>query len=160
MTIIKNTNQDGYFVYRLLNRNGAVIFVGKAKNLNKLFNNSEKISEDISEIEYIVCSSESEMIWKEIYYINLFYNTLSKNKARVYQDGIIKDMNFNDRWIPYRYFESSSEKYSYLQEKYIKYVVNVPDFDYKNLIHIDNHEKLNDIGREKNAISKKMVYGS
>ncbi len=44
------------------------------------------------------------------------------------------------------------------KEKYEKYVINAPKYDYSSLIHILDNYKLNQIGVSKYAISQKWFY--
>ena len=43
------------------------------------------------------------MAWKEIYYINLYYNELSTNISDVYLGGQMKDICLDDEWKRYKY---------------------------------------------------------
>ena len=49
-------------------------------------------------------------------------------------------------WKRYKYDHQLENKDIGLLERYNKYIIEVPDHDYKSLIHIIDHEKLNDIG--------------
>lgn len=93
------------------------------------------------------------MVWKEIYYINLYFNEYSKNTSQVY--GHITDICLNDIWKKYDYSgrlhhfneKEMMEKYNVLQ--------NIDPKQYRSLIHIITNEKLNNIGKDKFALSKK-----
>ena len=55
-----------------------------------------QLQDDIDRIEFIECDSEAEMAWKEVYYINLFYNSLSKNKNNIFfGGGKLKDIGIS-----------------------------------------------------------------
>ena len=101
------------------------------------------------------------MAWKEIYYINLFYNNKSENISGVYSKGPkMEDIHLPDKWIKYNYESTVAKRgrFSNLAKKYEKYVVNLPKYDYKNLIHILEHKKLNEIGNDDNSISQQWFF--
>ena len=149
------TKERKYYVYRFLNKQNIIVYVGRTGNLHQRFLQHEHLTDDIERIEYIECDSEAEMAWKEIYYINLYYNDLSTNISDVYLNGKMKDIGLNDKWKRYKYDHQLKNKDIGLLERYNKYVIEVPDHDYKSLIHIIDHEKLNAIGKDKFAISQK-----
>lgn len=143
------------FVYRFLNKDGTVIYVGKTINLKQRFSQHEHLTEDVKKIEYISCDLLADMAWKEIYYINLFYNKLSTNVSDVYEGGVT-DLKINDIWKEYK-IEDIKNDYNNdeIIELYNKYVIDVPKYDYKKMIHIVNHNKLNKIGDDTYALSRK-----
>ena len=144
-----------YYVYRFLNKDNVVTYVGRTTNLRQRFLQHEHLTNLVSKIEYIECDSEAEMAWKEIYYINLFYNDLSTNVSDVYLGGKMKDIGLIDKWKKYKFQHQVENKIIGTLEKYNKYVVNVPSYDYESLIHIIEHVKLNEIGNDKYSISQK-----
>lgn len=144
-----------YYVYRFLNKDNIIIYVGRTGNLYQRFLQHDHLTDEVSKIEYIECDSEAEMVWKEIYYINLYYNNLSTNISDVYLNGKMKDIGLGDKWKRYKFKYQSDEKDIGSLDKYNKYVVEIPNYDYKSLIHIIEHEKLNDIGKYKYSISQK-----
>ena len=149
------TKKRKYYVYRFLNKQNIIVYVGRTGNLYQRFLQHEHLTDDIARIEYIECDSEAEMAWKEIYYINLYYNDLSTNISDVYLNGKMKDIGLNDKWRRYKYKHQLENKDVGSIERYNKYVIEVPNYDYKSLIHIIDHEKLNDIGKDKYSISQK-----
>ena len=149
------TKERKYYVYRFSNKQNVIVYVGRTGNLHQRFLQHEHLTDDIKKIEYIECDSEAEMAWKEIYYINLYYNDLSTNISDVYLNGKMKDIGLNDKWRRYKYDHQLENKDIGLLERYNKHVIEVPDYDYKSLIHIIDHEKLNAIGKDKFAISQK-----
>ena len=149
------TKERKYYVYRFLNKQNIIVYVGRTGNLYQRFLQHEHLTNDIERIEYIECDSEAEMAWKEIYYINLYYNELSTNISDVYLNGKMKDIGLNDKWKRYKYDHQLENKDIGSLERYNKHVIDVPNYDYKSLIHIIDHEKLNDIGKDKYSISQK-----
>lgn len=149
------TKERKYYVYRFLNKDNIITYVGRTVDLYKRFLQHDHLTDDVSKIEYIECDSEAEMAWKEIYYINLFYNDFSTNISDVYLGGQLKDIGLEDKWRRYKYQYQPKNKEIGTLEKYNKYVIEVPNYDYKSLIHIVDHEKLNGIGRDKYAITQK-----
>lgn len=144
---VVNKMQNGYYVYRFKNEDGIIIYVGKTVNLENRFKNHEHMTEDVKIIEYIECASEADMAWKEIYYINLYYNELSMNVTDVYLNGNVTDMCLNDKWKLYTCtIEKNDLNDEIIMENYNKYVLNLPNYDYKSLINILEHDKLNSIG--------------
>lgn len=100
---------DKYYVYRFKNTDGFIVYVGKTKNLKQRFKQHEHLTEDVNTIEYIECSSEADMMWKEIYYINLFKNENTTNAASVCKDKPT-DLYLDDIWIKYHYVHRQSKK--------------------------------------------------
>ena len=149
------TKERKYYVYRFLNKDNIITYVGRTVDLYKRFLQHDHLTDEVSKIEYIECDSEAEMAWKEIYYINLYYNELTTNISDVYLGGKMKDIGLNDKWINYKYQYQLKNKEFGTLEKYKKYVIEVPNYNYKNLIHIVEHEKLNAIGSDKYAITQK-----
>lgn len=149
------TKERKYYVYRFLNKDNIITYVGRTVNLYKRFLQHDHLTETVSKIEYIECESEAEMAWKEIYYINLYYNELSTNLSDVYRGGQMKDIGLNDKWRKYKHPHHIENKEIGTLEKYNKYVIEIPNYDYKSLIHIIDHEKLNKIGEDKFAITQK-----
>ena len=127
-----------FYVYRFKNAEEIILYVGRTKNLTQRFKQHEHLTSDVVRIEYIECSSEAEMVWKEIYYINLFYNELSTNTADVYNNGKITDINLNDTWIEYNteLLTQSRVDYNISLNTYNSFLEDIPKYDYKNLIHI------------------------
>lgn len=149
------TKERKYYVYRFLNKYNVITYVGRTVDLYKRFLQHDHLTDEVSKIEYIECDSEAEMAWKEVYYINLYYNELSTNISDVYLGGQMKDIGLDDKWRRYKYQYQPEIKDIGTLEKYNKYVVNIPNYDYKSLIHIIDHQKLNEIGKDKYAITQK-----
>ena len=149
------TKERKYYVYRFLNKDNVITYVGRTDDLYKRFLQHDHLTDEVSKIEYIECDSEAEMAWKEVYYINLYYNELSTNISDVYLGGQMKDIGLDDKWRRYKYQYQPESKDIGTLEKYNKYVVNIPNYDYKSLIHIIDHQKLNEIGKDKYAITQK-----
>lgn len=88
-----------YYVYRFKDKDDNILYVGRTHNLKQRFRNHEHLTDNIITIEYIECSTETEMAIKEIYYINLYYNNDSTNIRDVYAKP--NDLGFKDKWIKY-----------------------------------------------------------
>lgn len=96
-------------VYRFLNKDNEIIYVGKAKNLKQRIHNHfsgyghlpETCYKNISKVEYIACKSITEMSIKEIYFINK-YNPLYNTKDK-YEDSDIFSLKIFDenKWTKY-----------------------------------------------------------
>lgn len=153
----KNLHRRKYFVYRFLNKDGVIIYVGKTINLHNRFKQHERLNDEVSKIEYIVCDSEAEMAWKEIYYINLYRNELTKNIFDVYKNETMADIGLLDLWKKYESLHKPTDIGTL--ERYKTYVTSVPNYDYEHLIHIVEHRKLNEIGSDKYSISQKWFLG-
>ena len=65
---------DKYYVYRFVNKDDVIVYVGSSTNMTKRFLNHMQLQDDIDRIEFIECESEAEMAWKEVYYINFIIN--------------------------------------------------------------------------------------
>lgn len=150
---------DKYYVYRFVNKDDVIVYVGSSTNMTKRFLNHMQLQDDIDRIEFIECESEAEMAWKEVYYINLFCNSLSKNKNNIFfGGGKLKDIGLQDKWKKFKFAYIEHYKINPSKEKYEKYVINAPKYDYSSLIHILDNYKLNQIGVSKYAISQKWFY--
>lgn len=148
---------EKYYVYRFKDKNENIIYVGRTANLINRFKNHEHLTKDVKRIEYIECDSEAEMAWKEIYYINLYYNELSMNVSDVYLNGKIKDIGLTDEWKTYssknfidKNIQLTDEE---LIDNYQKYIINSPKYNYKDLINILDNHKLNSIGENIYSLS-------
>lgn len=95
-----------YFVYRFLDKKNNIIYVGKSKqDLEKRFRSHTHLPDTCYnltyKIEYIKCSTESDMSIKEIYYINkyrhdgVFFNVLDMT-------AVPTSVDFNDKWKQYK----------------------------------------------------------
>lgn len=146
-----------FSVYRFINNTNDIVYVGRTKNLVRRFLAPKYIDDNIKRIEYIECKTEADMIWKEIYYINLFFNEKSLNRSDVYKNGVV-DMHFNDVWKVYcNNYEVYHINENLINERLT--VLNCQDLIQKiHLLHVLNKEKLNDIGSSKYDLSKKWFY--
>ena len=90
--------ENKYYVYRFKDKNDNILYVGRTHDLKERFRNHQNLTDDIVTIEYIECSTETDMVIKEIYYINLYFNDASKNIKDVYDKP---SEWFNDEWIRY-----------------------------------------------------------
>lgn len=88
-----------YYVYRFKDKNDNILYVGRTHNLKKRFNQHSHLTDNIVTIEYIECAAETDMVIKEIYYINLYFNENSTNIKDIYDKP--SDLGFNDKWIKY-----------------------------------------------------------
>ena len=96
------------FVYRFIDKNDNVIYIGKTEMLNQRISYHinghghlpKKCIEEITNIQYLVMSSTILMDIKEIYYINLYKPKYNSNYIANEPGFIIKEFN-NDKWINY-----------------------------------------------------------
>lgn len=144
--------QNKYYVYRFKDQNDNIVYVGRTKNLLQRLHSHEQLDQ-VCKVEYIQCSSEAEMVWKEIYYINLYYNEFSRNKSDVYQNEPMKDIGLKDTWRHCWHNHVIDHENNY--ENFEKHFENLHMENYKELITIVDHEKLNAIGDSKYALSEK-----
>lgn len=122
--------KNGYYVYRFKDKNNNIIYVGKTVNLDQRFKQHEHLTKNVKTIEYIKCETESDMSWKEIYYINLYKNDKTTNIASVY-NGKSKEIDFGDKWIKYNVKNKK-------QKEQIKlYIDDVEDPDDKYVICVN-----------------------
>ena len=120
-----------YYVYRFLDKSKNVIYVGKSKqDLEQRFRGHLHLPEEcydlVYKIEYIECSTESDMSIKEIYYINkyrntnFFFNVLDTTELPI-------SVVFNDKWREYKgplgsnFYKSVNYKKGYTNEKNVRY---------------------------------------
>lgn len=98
---------SGFYVYRFLNMDNKVLYVGRTHNLDQRFINHTHLTKHVEKIEYITCDTEIEMVIKEIYYINLYYNELSTNERDVYDKPT--NFSFTDKWNLYKKLPAASD---------------------------------------------------
>lgn len=97
------------FVYRILNKENEIIYVGKTESLptrtNQHFSKSnshlsKKAKEEMHKVQFIAMNSSALMDIKEIYYINLYKPKY--NASYVYDEGSFTISDFSsDMWIDY-----------------------------------------------------------
>ena len=97
------------FVYRILNKDGEVIYVGKTESLpnryNQHFSKASshlplKAREEVHKLQFMAMSSSALMDIKEIYYINLYKPKY--NMSYVYDEDAFTISDFsNDVWLDY-----------------------------------------------------------
>lgn len=124
-------DESMYYVYRFLDKAKNVIYVGKSKqDLEQRFRGHLHLPEEcynqVYKIEYVECSTESDMSIKEIYYINkyrntnIFFNVLDTTELPT-------SVEFNDKWKQYKgplgahFHKSINYKKGYASEKTIRY---------------------------------------
>lgn len=95
-----------YYVYRFLDKSKNIIYVGKSKQeLEQRFKGHkhlpDKCYSSVHKIEFISCSTETDMNIKEIYYINK-YNNGNGYFNLLDLAEIPKSVEFNDKWKMYR----------------------------------------------------------
>ena len=73
----------GYIVYRYLNLNGEVIYVGKTDNLKRRFNEhkSEDMYKECYKVEYIELDNPADIEIYETYYINKYKPKYNSSKV-------------------------------------------------------------------------------
>lgn len=131
------------------------MYVGRTKNLQQRFLQHSHLTKEVAKIEYIECQTEADMVWREIYYINLYYNMLSSNISNVYDNGKITTINLKDKWREYKIIQSQRTlEDDLLVKNHTNYVHNLPTYNYTTLIHIIENEKLNKIGKSKYSLSR------
>lgn len=92
--------QKKYYVYRFKDKDNIIIYVGRTIDLHERFIHHHKPLDNVDKIEYIECQTEADMLWKEVYYINLFKNDKTINKQFVSNDRPI-DLLLNDEWVEF-----------------------------------------------------------
>ena len=120
-----------YYVYRFLDKSKNIIYVGKSKQeLEKRFSRHLHLPDDcyklVRKIEYIECTTETDMSIKEIYYINKYKN--DGGYFNILDIGELPtSVVFDDKWKTYRgpldsHFSNSLNYIKgYSKEKEIRY---------------------------------------
>ena len=138
-----------YYIYRFLDKNKNILYVGKTNDLKECFVNHNHLTNEVDKIEYIECQSSGEADWKEPYYINLFYSPYLKNTEFVNDDSHeITNLHITDKWIVY-------ESYDGIEVFYRDFVVSNSLMMNPELIHIFSNPKMNLIGRKNNSITQR-----
>ena len=113
--------KNNYYVYRFKDKQENIIYVGRTHDLNQRFKQHEHLTDDVVKIEYIECANETDMVIKEIYYINLYFNKNSTNIKDIYDRPI--DYGFTDEWKEY------VKKQSELRQRTIRTIYNTEDYN-------------------------------
>lgn len=133
----------GYYVYRFLNKNNSIIYIGRTDNLNRRMNYehftkkghlTQKCYEQTTSIEFLSLCSESEMKIYELFLINKYdpiYNIKDKNKDH---------FSFE---LPEMKWEKYSKFLGYKQKQYLTLEINM-DF-LTNTMKLLEKYKLNKI---------------
>lgn len=148
---------SNYYVYRFIDKGNHIVYVGRTINLAHRFLNHEHLTDDVKKIEYIECATAGDMVWKEIYYINLFANEFTTNSSELYADGVT-DLHLDDDW---KVYSNRISNYIFDKERIIKNqeLLSSPELISKiPLIHILENEKLNYLTKDKCAFSRKWFY--
>lgn len=92
-----------YYIYRFLNDDGKVIYVGKTQNLIrrmlKHFNSGhlpEECYEQVVAVEYLVVKTKVDMDIKELYYINKEHPKY--NQQLKHEDGVTIELKDSENW--------------------------------------------------------------
>lgn len=125
--------------------------------MQRRFLQHSRLTEDIKKIEYIECDTEADMIWKEIYYINLYYNSNNTNIQDVYSGGVT-DIGIHDVWEKYSFNKGNSLKNKNYHISFDEINYMFKGYDLKGLIKITDNYKLNKIGENKYDLSKQWFY--
>ncbi len=94
------------YVYRFLDKSKNVIYVGKSKqDLEQRFRGHSHLPEEcynlVYTIEYIECSTETDMSIKELYYINKYRNNDNYYFNVLDIADLPTSVSFNDEWKMY-----------------------------------------------------------
>lgn len=99
-----------YYIYRFLDKNNKIVYVGKTVSLKKRlkshFNiNGGNLSEEqyskVEKIEYLITKNRIDMDIKELYYINKWKPKFNKSNKYNNNSTDIKIDETNDIWISY-----------------------------------------------------------
>lgn len=120
-----------YYIYRFIDKKKNIIYVGKSKQeLEQRFRGHTHLPDEcyssVHKIEYITCSTETDMSIKEIYYINKYKNENGYFNLLDLSE-LPKSVDFNDKWKMYRgplpkhFSRSLNVKNNYSKEKATRY---------------------------------------
>ena len=121
-----------FYVYRFLDESKNIIYVGKSKQeLETRFTGHLHLPTEcygmVHIIEYIVCSTESDMSIKEIYYINKYRSSKYNFFNILDTTELPKSVEFDDEWemyngpLPSHFSNSVNYKNRYTSQREIKY---------------------------------------
>lgn len=122
----KNKHKHINYVYRFLNKNEEVIYVGKTetdlrKRISGHFTRGhlpKECYEETSKIQFLASVSSTMMDIKEIYYINLYKPKYNTNYRSDENHIIIRDFQ-QDKWIDFDADEFKSMKRNSLDDAYL-----------------------------------------
>ncbi len=155
---------EKYYVYRFLDKDKNILYVGKTSNMRKRFANHDHLTNEVDKIEFIECKSSGEADWKEPYYINLFYSPYLKNTEFVNDDSHeITDLHLTDEWISYNAYKygvsldnlKDDINLNEVEVFYRNFVVRNSLIINPELIHIFDHKKMNLNERKENVLTQK-----
>lgn len=134
------------YVYRFIDKNGTIIYIGKTKaSLRTRFYSHKHLPDECYQriwcIEYIECSTESDMSMKEIYYINQEHSkgNAEYNTADVSESP--QDFDFQDHWK--------------------KYIGSLPDSFFNSINFIENYkDEREETITASDGRQMKLVYNS
>ncbi len=121
-----------YYVYRFLDKSKNIIYVGKSKqDLEQRFRGQLHLPDECYElvykIEYIECSTETDMSIKELYYINKYRNNGNYYFNVLDIADLPTSVDFNDKWKMYKgplgshFHHSVNYTKGYTNEKEVRY---------------------------------------
>lgn len=93
------------FVYRFINSNGTIIYVGKTSQpLHQRFATHSHLPDEcyrqVRRIEYIECANAAETSIKEVYYINLYKNNVPYFNVLDVREPV-RGIELHDAWMEY-----------------------------------------------------------
>lgn len=128
----KNKIEGVYYVYRLMDKDDNILYIGKTEDLNRRikshFSTSHLPKEcinSIEKVEYIVMSLPTLMHIREIYYISLFKPKY--NNVYNYDEPAVKLTEFlNDKWCLYDEDEVKKIRKAQINfESEVKYITSI-----------------------------------
>lgn len=89
-----------YYVYKFVDKDKNVLYVGRTTNILNRFRNHHALSDNVDKIYYTECASMADMVWKELYYIGYYYSDYLINTSDVCKDGVT-ELNLSDKWTEF-----------------------------------------------------------
>ena len=146
-------------VYKFINRDNEVIYIGKAKDLKSRFSNHNHLSDDCyNELAYIMYASfdtEYEMDFAERYYIqkmNPRYNTILSDKPISFECEDLDNKIFNAYEVNQFVVERTLEQMTIFKQENLSLDLDISIVELVGLMHIIESENFKNIKNKKDNI--------
>lgn len=146
-------------VYKFINRDNEIIYVGKAKNLKNRLSNHNHLTDDCyKELAYIMYASfdtEHEMDFAERYYIQKLtpkYNTILSDKPISFDCDELDEKIFNVYEVNEFVVERTLEQMTILKQENLSLDLDISIVELVGLMHILKSKNFKNIKNKKSSI--------
>ena len=151
-------------VYRFINKENEIIYIGKAKELKSRIKNHNHLTEEcyseVAFIEYATFDTEYEMDFAERYYIqkiNPKYNTVLSDKPIQFNCSELDDCNFKIYELNEYVVERTLEQIELLKQDELFVKVNMPLISLLGVITIVNSDSYLQIQKNRDSYKDQEI---